>query len=109
MVPSSRREGTRIPERTLGTIWADVAMEVVHKSATGTGEILLIIVSFVAEPGCQVREYFGTRIALYFTFLGVYTWQLVIPTLLGILTFIVDFATDGPDAKGTRPLTPVCD
>jgi len=60
--------------------------------------------SFTNQPLERVREYFGTRIALYFTFLGVYTWQLVIPTLLGILTFIVDFATDGPDAKAGVPL-----
>jgi len=59
---------------------------------------------FTRQPLERVREYFGTRIALYFTFLGLYTWQLVFPTCLGILVFIVDYSTDGPDAKAGVPM-----
>eukprot|EP00656_Telonema_subtile_P031226 TRINITY_DN3420_c0_g1_i4.p1 TRINITY_DN3420_c0_g1~~TRINITY_DN3420_c0_g1_i4.p1 ORF type:complete len:255 (-),score=53.78 TRINITY_DN3420_c0_g1_i4:18-782(-) len=59
---------------------------------------------FTKQPLERVREYFGTRIALYFTFLGVYTQQLLIPTVLGFVTWIIQIATGGVDAKSAVPL-----
>eukprot|EP00657_Telonema_sp_P-1_P009422 TRINITY_DN3609_c0_g1_i2.p1 TRINITY_DN3609_c0_g1~~TRINITY_DN3609_c0_g1_i2.p1 ORF type:complete len:762 (-),score=247.85 TRINITY_DN3609_c0_g1_i2:108-2393(-) len=59
---------------------------------------------FINQPLERVREYFGTRLALYFTFLGVYTQQLVIPTVLGFITWIIQLATGGVDAKSAVPL-----
>lgn len=58
---------------------------------------------FTRQPIERVREYFGTRISLYFTFLGLYTKLLIIPTALGIITWIIQMARGGPDAKEAVP------
>mmetsp|Transcript_17284 Transcript_17284/g.40673 ORF Transcript_17284/g.40673 Transcript_17284/m.40673 type:complete len:681 (-) Transcript_17284:525-2567(-) len=38
-----------------------------------------------AQPMDQIREYFGEKVALYFTWLGFYTTMLWLPALVGIM------------------------
>ncbi|CAL1532334.1 unnamed protein product [Lymnaea stagnalis] len=42
---------------------------------------------FSAQPIDGIQEYFGVKIALYFSFLGVYTISLIPPALIGIIYF----------------------
>lgn len=43
------------------------------------------------QPIDLIHRYFGEEIGFYFAFLGVYTHWLVLPTVLGVLAFAVDF------------------
>jgi len=36
----------------------------------------------------KIQQYFGDTIAMYFAFLGFYTWFLVPPALVGLLAFL---------------------
>ncbi|XP_033101600.1 anoctamin-4-like isoform X5 [Anneissia japonica] len=49
------------------------------------------------QPLDQVRAYFGEKIALYFAWLGFYTYMLVPASILGIVVFIYGCATLGGD------------
>ncbi|KAG8261475.1 hypothetical protein J6590_071452 [Homalodisca vitripennis] len=40
---------------------------------------------FKKQPFEEIREYFGESIALYFQFLGYYTYALIVPMVLGFL------------------------
>lgn len=40
-------------------------------------------------PSDEVREYYGEKIALYFTFLGHYTKSLLIPGIVGLICTII--------------------
>jgi hypothetical protein len=40
---------------------------------------------------CQVRSYFGLKIAFYFGFLGFYTNQLLAPAAAGVFAFLLEF------------------
>ncbi|XP_054284644.1 anoctamin-10 isoform X2 [Macrosteles quadrilineatus] len=44
---------------------------------------------FKKQPFEEIREYFGESIALYFQFLGYYTYALVIPMVLGFLQLFI--------------------
>ena len=46
---------------------------------------------YIADLVCR---YFGVKVGLYFAFLGHYTTWLIIPTILGILIFLLNGATD---------------
>ncbi|KAH9611421.1 hypothetical protein KSS87_016012 [Heliosperma pusillum] len=46
-----------------------------------------------AQPIDDIYLYFGTKIAIYFAFLGMYTRWLLFPAALGILLRIVDFGS----------------
>ncbi|XP_071943623.1 anoctamin-4-like isoform X4 [Antedon mediterranea] len=50
------------------------------------------------QPLDQIRAYFGEKIALYFAWLGFYTYMLVPASILGLLVFIYGCATLGNDA-----------
>ncbi|GAB2293423.1 hypothetical protein Dimus_027623 [Dionaea muscipula] len=45
------------------------------------------------QPIDDVQLYFGTKIALYFAFLGMYTRWLLFPAALGIMLQLVDFGS----------------
>ncbi|XP_055891535.1 anoctamin-10-like isoform X2 [Biomphalaria glabrata] len=42
---------------------------------------------FKPQPIDSIQEYFGVKIALYFSFLGMYTISLIPPALIGIIYF----------------------
>ncbi|XP_074312415.1 anoctamin-like protein At1g73020 [Silene latifolia] len=48
---------------------------------------------FTAQPIDDIYLYFGTKIAIYFAFLGMYTRWLLFPAALGIVLRIVDFGS----------------
>ncbi|CAG5114785.1 unnamed protein product, partial [Candidula unifasciata] len=43
---------------------------------------------FRKQPLDKIQEYFGVKIALYFSFLGAYTISLIPPAVLGVIYFI---------------------
>ncbi|CAD8208434.1 unnamed protein product [Paramecium octaurelia] len=45
-------------------------------------------------PSDEVREYYGEKIALYFTFLGHYTKSLLIPGIIGLICTIIQSLTE---------------
>jgi hypothetical protein len=47
--------------------------------------------SWLTVPAGRIREYFGEKIAMYFAFLSFYTIMLIIPSIIGIPIFIVQF------------------
>lgn len=69
------------------------------------------------QPLDAVKNYFGVKIALYFSWLGFYTNMLIFPSILGILTFFYgivtmfsnDFVNKICDANDTIVLCPKCD
>jgi len=50
--------------------------------------------SFVNVPTNSIRNYFGEKIAMYFSFLQVYTWFLLAPAIAGIPIFFVQIFVD---------------
>jgi hypothetical protein len=46
------------------------------------------------QPIDDIRAYFGEKVAMYFTFLGMYTMWLMFPAVLGFALFIHQLAED---------------
>ena len=75
---------------------------------------------FKFQPLDAIRDYFGVKIAFYFAWLGFYSMFLVIPSILGLATFLYGLATlnddvpskeickDGIDNAPTK-MCPACD
>lgn len=69
------------------------------------------------QPLDTIKNYFGVKIALYFSWLGFYTNMLIIPSILGILCFVYGLLTmffnpvvnDICNANETIVLCPKCD
>ena len=51
------------------------------------------------QPLQRVADYFGEKIGLYFCFLGYYTYGLVIPAVVGLVSFILTYS-DSPTHTG---------
>ncbi|EDL17994.1 Trp53 inducible protein 5, isoform CRA_a [Mus musculus] len=47
---------------------------------------------FEPQPIDEIREYFGEKVALYFTWLGWYTYMLVPAAVVGLIVFLSGFA-----------------
>jgi len=45
--------------------------------------------NWLKVPSTDIRNYFGEKIAMYFSFLSVYTMWLVAPAVLGVPIFII--------------------
>ncbi|XP_070498567.1 anoctamin-2 isoform X2 [Chironomus tepperi] len=45
------------------------------------------------QPLELIKNYFGVKVALYFSWLGFYTNMLILPSILGIICFIVGLST----------------
>ena len=71
---------------------------------THWGNFGLMATLFLNQPLERVKEYFGTQIALYFTFLGFYTKWLCAPALVGVYAFAVQMAQGDMDVKQVVPL-----
>ncbi|PON96104.1 Anoctamin [Trema orientale] len=48
---------------------------------------------FTDQPIDEIYSYFGTKIAVYFAFLGMYTKWLLFPALFGLMLQIIDFGS----------------
>ena len=48
---------------------------------------------FKIQPLDQIRNYFGEKIALYFAFMGFYTYWLVFFSIIGLIVFIYGIST----------------
>lgn len=46
---------------------------------------------FTTQPIDDIYSYFGTKIATYFAFLGMYTRWLLFPAALGVITHLINF------------------
>ncbi|GFO25413.1 anoctamin [Plakobranchus ocellatus] len=46
-----------------------------------------------AQPIDTIQQYFGTKIAIYFSFLGFYTVSLIPPAMIGIIYFLYPWAS----------------
>lgn len=51
------------------------------------------------QPMNHIKEYFGEKIALYFSFMGMYTHALIIPMLFGIAAQLVVWSTNNWSRK----------
>ena len=69
------------------------------------------------QPTDAIMKYFGVKIGFYFAWLGFYTAMLVIPSIMGILSFfygLVRMYTDIPTEdicdgfQGSRIMCPAC-
>ncbi|XP_077452165.1 anoctamin-9 isoform X2 [Stigmatopora argus] len=47
---------------------------------------------FQGQPINAVRDYFGEKVALYYLWLGWYTYMLIIPALIGVIVFLYGIA-----------------
>jgi anoctamin-1 len=45
------------------------------------------------QPHDYIKNYFGVKVALYFSWLGFYTNMLILPAILGVITFIYGLST----------------
>ncbi|KAM4733785.1 anoctamin-9 [Anableps anableps] len=67
------------------------------------------------QPITTVRDYFGEKVALYFLWLGWYTFLLIPPALIGILVFLygLSYFNSSPLIKevceSNRVMCPLCD
>lgn len=52
------------------------------------------------QPLQKIRNYYGEKIAMYFSWLEYYIFWLSVPALLGFATFIIKYATD--DVNGNE-------
>uniref|UniRef100_A0A7N0VI89 Anoctamin transmembrane domain-containing protein n=1 Tax=Kalanchoe fedtschenkoi TaxID=63787 RepID=A0A7N0VI89_KALFE len=48
---------------------------------------------FTEQPINEIQSYFGTKIATYFAFLGMYTRWMLFPAVLGVVVQLVDFGS----------------
>jgi hypothetical protein len=55
---------------------------------------------FNPQPLDQIRNYFGSQVALYFAWLGHYTTALVIPGVFGLLIYYCGLLRFGDDGGG---------
>lgn len=51
------------------------------------------------QPMNHIKEYFGEKIALYFSFMGTYTMALIIPAIFGIVAQLIVWSTDNWSRK----------
>ena len=49
---------------------------------------MFIMTSYIS----LLRNYYGSKIAMYFAWLGFYTQMLVVPSILGLIIFIYGVA-----------------
>jgi anoctamin-1 len=69
------------------------------------------------QPLDSIKNYFGVKVALYFSWLGFYTNMLILPSILGVLVFIIGISTMFTNyyvnsichANSTVVLCPKCD
>ncbi|KAI5730955.1 hypothetical protein M8J77_002582 [Diaphorina citri] len=59
------------------------------------------------QPLCLVRKYFGDKIALYFAWLGFYTFFLAYPAVIGLLCFAYGVMAMNSDEN--TPSKEICD
>jgi len=52
---------------------------------------------FSPQPLQEIYQYFGIKIAMYFAFLGHYTWALTIPATFGVMTSFLSTADKDND------------
>ncbi|XP_037109447.1 anoctamin-9 isoform X2 [Syngnathus acus] len=70
---------------------------------------------FQGQPITAVRNYFGEKVALYYLWLGWYTYMLVVPALIGVVVFLygVAFFNTSPLIKEVCDIDvvmcPLCD
>ena len=71
---------------------------------------------FKFQPLDAVRDYFGVKIAFYFAWLGFYSMFLIVPSIVGIATFLYGLATLSGDVTSkeicedtTTQMCPACD
>ncbi|KAF6172606.1 hypothetical protein GIB67_036556 [Kingdonia uniflora] len=48
---------------------------------------------FTWQPIDEIYAYFGTKIATYFAFLGMYTWWMLFPAAFGLALQLIDFGS----------------
>lgn len=46
------------------------------------------------QPIDEIRDYFGESVGMYFSFLGFYTYALIVPTTLGLLQMLLSEETE---------------
>nr|XP_029727408.1 anoctamin-10 isoform X2 [Aedes albopictus]XP_029727409.1 anoctamin-10 isoform X2 [Aedes albopictus]XP_029727410.1 anoctamin-10 isoform X2 [Aedes albopictus]XP_029727411.1 anoctamin-10 isoform X2 [Aedes albopictus]XP_029727412.1 anoctamin-10 isoform X2 [Aedes albopictus]XP_029727413.1 anoctamin-10 isoform X2 [Aedes albopictus] len=46
------------------------------------------------QPIDEIRDYFGESVGMYFSFLGFYTYALIVPTVLGLLQMLLSEETE---------------
>ncbi|KAL9707566.1 hypothetical protein quinque_011084 [Culex quinquefasciatus] len=46
------------------------------------------------QPIDEIRDYFGESVGMYFSFLGFYTYALIVPTVLGLLQMVLSEETE---------------
>ncbi|XP_017260992.1 anoctamin-9 [Kryptolebias marmoratus] len=70
---------------------------------------------FQGQPVTDVRNYFGEKVALYFLWLGWYTYLLILPAVIGVLVFLygLSYFNTSPLIKevceSDRIMCPLCD
>ncbi|KAL4233719.1 Anoctamin-1 [Mactra antiquata] len=57
------------------------------------------------QPLEYIRNYYGSKIGLYFAWLGFYTQMLVVPSIIGFIIFIYGVVV----MKGSYPSKEICD
>ncbi|OXA61028.1 Anoctamin-1 [Folsomia candida] len=69
------------------------------------------------QPLDSVRSYFGVKIAVYYAWLGFYTQMLIVPAILGVISFVYGAASISTDrytqeicdAHSETIMCPLCD
>jgi len=74
--------------------------------------------SFMYQPLDAIKDYFGIKIALYFTWLGFYTNMLIVPSIVGLFCFLYGLLTMSADTTSDEicegsmanvSMCPICD